>query len=135
MPRVLGVDIPGKKRVEYALRYLYGIGLTRARQIVAQLQIDPLKKADDLSDEEISKIAQMLGQYRLEGDLRREVSQNIRRLIAINSYRGSRHRKGLPVRGQRTRTNARTRKGPRKTVGAVRGKDARSAAKSEAPKA
>ena len=135
MPRVLGVDIPGKKRVEYALRYLYGIGLSSARKIVAEQKIDPSKKADELTDDEISKITQALGQYRLEGDLRREVSQNIRRLIAINAYRGGRHRKGLPVRGQRTRTNARTRKGPRKTVGAVRGKEARSAVKTEAPKA
>lgn len=135
MPRVLGVDIPGKKRVEYALRYLYGIGPGLARKLVSELKIDPAKKADELSDEEINKITQALGQYRLEGDLRREVSGNIRRLIAINCYRGTRHRKGLPVRGQRTRTNARTRKGPRKTVGAVRGKEARSAAKTEAPKA
>lgn len=135
MPRVLGVDIPGKKRVEYALRYLYGIGLSSARKIVSEQKIDPSKKADELTDEEISRITQALGQYRLEGDLRREVSQNIRRLIAINAYRGGRHRKGLPVRGQRTRTNARTRKGPRKTVGAVRGKEARSAVKTEAPKA
>jgi small subunit ribosomal protein S13 len=134
MPRVLGVDIPGKKRVEYALRYLYGIGPGLARKLVEDLKIDPLKKADDLTDEEMNKITQALGQYRLEGDLRREVSGNIRRLVAINCYRGTRHRKGLPVRGQRTRTNARTRKGPRKTVGAVRGKEARSAAKTEAPK-
>lgn len=129
MPRILGVDVPGKKRVEYALRYIHGIGPTRARLLVEELGIDPLKKADDLTDDEMSKISQALGRYRLEGDLRREVASNIRRLIAINSYRGSRHRKGLPVRGQRTRTNARTRKGPRKTVGAVRGKEARSAAK------
>jgi small subunit ribosomal protein S13 len=135
MPRVLGVDIPGKKRVEYALRYLYGIGPGLARKLVTDLKIDPLKKTDDLTDEEMNKITQALGQYRLEGDLRREVSGNIRRLVAINCYRGTRHRKGLPVRGQRTRTNARTRKGPRKTVGAVRGKEARSAAKTDAPKA
>lgn len=129
MPRILGVDVPGKKRVEYALRYIHGIGPARARQIVDSLGIDPLKKADDLNDDETAKISKALGQFRLEGDLRREVAGNIRRLIAINSYRGSRHRKGLPVRGQRTSTNARTRKGPRKTVGAVRGKEARTAAK------
>lgn len=131
MPRILGVDVPGKKRVEYALRYIHGIGPARARQLVEQIGIDPLKKADELTDDETAKITQALGAYRLEGDLRREVAANIRRLIAINSYRGSRHRKGLPVRGQRTKTNARTRKGPRKTVGAVRGKEARSAAKAE----
>lgn len=132
MPRILGVDVPGKKRVEYALRYIYGIGPTRARQIVEQVGIDPLKKADELNDEEISKITQALGAFKLEGDLRREVASNIRRLIAINCYRGIRHKKGLPVRGQRTKTNARTRKGPRKTVGAVRGKEARAAAKAAA---
>ncbi len=132
MPRILGVDVPGKKRVEFALRYIHGIGPARARLLVETLGIDPMKKADDLNDEETAKISQALGQYRLEGDLRREVAGNIRRLIATNSYRGSRHRKGLPVRGQRTSTNARTRKGPRKTVGAVRGKDARTAAKAPA---
>ncbi|HMP75626.1 MAG TPA: 30S ribosomal protein S13 [Kiritimatiellia bacterium] len=129
MPRILGVDVPGKKRVEYALRYIHGIGPARSRLLVEKLGIDPLKKADDLTDEETANISKALGEFRLEGDLRREVASNIRRLIAINSYRGSRHRKGLPVRGQRTSTNARTRKGPRKTVGAVRGKEARTAAK------
>ena len=128
MPRLLGVDLPGKKRVEYSLCYLYGIGHTLAREIVEKAQIDPLKKADALTDEEINKILHILQEYKTEGDLRREVSQNIRRLISINCYRGGRHRKALPVRGQRTRTNARTRKGPRKTVGAVRGKEARAAA-------
>ena len=136
MPRVLGVDIPGKKRVEYALRYIYGIGPASARHIVEALKIDPARKADELTDDEMARISTMLqSDYRIEGDLRREISQNIRRLVATNSYRGSRHRKGLPVRGQRTRTNARTRKGPRKTVGAVRGKEARSAAKAPAPAA
>jgi small subunit ribosomal protein S13 len=128
MPRLLGVDLPGKKRVEYSLCYIYGIGHTMARQIVDKAQIDPLKKAEALTDEEINKILHILQEYKTEGDLRREVSQNIRRLISINCYRGTRHRKSLPVRGQRTRTNARTRKGPRKTVGAVRGKEARAAA-------
>ncbi len=135
MPRVIGVDIPGKKRVEYALRYIYGIGPARAREIVAKAGVDPLKKADALTDEEVTRIASILQGFAVEGDLRREVSQNIRRLIAIGSYRGSRHRKGLPVRGQRTKTNARTRKGPRKTVGAVRGKEARSMVKTGAPAA
>ncbi len=130
MPRVLGIDIPGKKRVEFALRYIYGIGPARARELVALAKIDPSKKANDLTDEEITRLAGLLQeQFVTEGDLRREVTQNIRRLISINSYRGIRHRRGLPVRGQRTSTNARTRKGPRKTVGAVRGKEARAAVK------
>jgi len=131
MPRVMGVDIPGKKRVEYALRYVYGVGPSRARELVAKARIDPLKKADDLTDEEVTRLAGLLQEYVLEGDLRREVQGNIRRLISIGCYRGIRHRKGLPVRGQRTSTNARTRKGPRKTVGAVRGKEARAAVKTE----
>ncbi|MFO7536028.1 MAG: 30S ribosomal protein S13 [Kiritimatiellia bacterium] len=130
MPRILGVDIPGKKRIEYALRYIYGIGPTRSKEIVAKARLDPAKKADDLTDEEINRISGVLQTgYRTEGDLRREVAQNIRRLISIGSYRGTRHKRGLPVRGQRTSTNARTRKGPRRTVGAIRGKEARSAAK------
>ena len=130
MPRLLGVDIPGKKRLEYALRYLYGIGLTTSREAIAKAGLDPAKKADDLTDEEIMKLTAVIrADYTIEGDLRREVGQNIRRLISINCYRGTRHRRGLPVRGQRTKTNARTRKGARRTVGAVRGKDARSAAK------
>ena len=131
MPRVIGVDIPGKKRVEYSLRYIYGVGLARARELVAKAQINPMKKADELTDEEVTRLSALLQDQVLEGDLRREVQQNIRRLISIGCYRGSRHRKGLPVRGQRTSTNARTRKGPRKTVGAVRGKEARSAVKTE----
>jgi small subunit ribosomal protein S13 len=131
MPRVLGVDIPGKKRIEYSLCYIHGIGLARAREIVAKARVEPAKKADDLTPEELRSLLGVIqgGGYRVEGDLRREVTQNIRRLISIGSYRGSRHRKGLPVRGQRTSTNARTRKGPRRTVGAIRGKEARSAVK------
>ncbi len=133
MPRVLGIDIPGFKRVEFALRYIHGIGPTLAREVVAKAGIDPAKKANDLVDEEITKLAQLLQEeYRVEGDLRREVAANIRRIVSIGSYRGLRHRRGLPVRGQRTSTNARTRKGPRRTVGAVRGKEARSAAKQAA---
>jgi len=131
MPRVMGVDIPGKKRVEFSLRYIHGIGPTRAHDIVAKANISPLKKADDLTDEEVTRIAALLQAYALEGDLRREVQGNIRRLISISCYRGSRHRKGLPVRGQRTSTNARTRKGPRKTVGVTRGKENRAAVKTE----
>jgi small subunit ribosomal protein S13 len=130
MPRILGVDIPGKKRIEYSLRYLYGIGPTTAREVIDQAKIKPDTKADDLTDEELARIINVIqNNYRIEGDLRREVAQNIRRLISIGSYRGIRHKRGLPVRGQRTSTNARTRKGPRRTVGAVRGKEARSAAK------
>lgn len=130
MPRLLGVDIPGKKRLEYALRYVYGLGLTTSREVIAKAGLDPAKKADDLTDEDVTKLTAVIrADYTIEGDLRREVGQNIRRLISINCYRGTRHRRGLPVRGQRTKTNARTRKGARRTVGAVRGKDARSAAK------
>lgn len=132
MPRVIGVDIPGRKRVEYALRYIYGIGPAIAKEILVKCKVDPAKKADDLTDDEITRIAQVIqGEYKVEGDLRREVASNIRRLIGVNAYRGTRHRRGLPVRGQRTKTNARTRKGPRKTVGAVRGKEARAAVKSD----
>ena len=130
MPRILGVDIPGKKRIEYSLRYLYGIGPTNAKLVVEEAKIDPTKRADDLTDEELARIINVIqNNYRIEGDLRREVAQNIRRLISIGSYRGIRHKRGLPVRGQRTSTNARTRKGPRRTVGAVRGKEARAAVK------
>jgi small subunit ribosomal protein S13 len=131
MPRLLGVDIPGRKRVEYALRYIHGIGPARARAIVAEARLDPAKHADDLTPEELRSVLGIIQtKFRVEGDLRREISQNIRRLISIGSYRGIRHRRGLPVRGQRTSTNARTRKGPRRTVGAVRGKQARAAVKS-----
>lgn len=130
MPRVLGIDIPGRKRLEYALTYIYGLGLAKSREVIEKAGLDPAKKADDLTDEDITKIGAVIREgYTIEGDLRRETTQNIRRLISINSYRGFRHRRGLPVRGQRTKTNARTRKGPKRTVGAVRGKEARSAAK------
>ena len=130
MPRLLGIDIPGRKRLEYALTYMYGLGLTTSREVIAKSGLDVAMKADDLTDEQVTAITKVLREeYVIEGDLRRKVTQNIRRLISINSYRGSRHRRGLPVRGQRTKTNARTRKGPVRTVGAVRGKEARSAAK------
>jgi len=130
MPRVLGINIPGRKRLEYALTYVYGLGLSKSREVIAKAGLDPAKKADDLTDEDVTKLGAVIREgYTIEGDLRREVTQNIRRLISTNSYRGSRHRRGLPVRGQRTKTNARTRKGPVRTVGAVRGKEARSAAK------
>jgi small subunit ribosomal protein S13 len=128
----MGVDIPGRKRVEYALRYIHGIGPKRASAVVEQCKVDPAKKADDLTPDEIRHIVAFIQDtYRVEGDLRREVSQNIRRLISIGSYRGMRHKRGLPVRGQRTRTNARTRKGGKKTVGAVRDRGERAAIKAK----
>ena len=132
MPKILGIDIPGKKRVEYSLRSICGVGMSRAQEIVRKAHIDPVKLVDDLTGDELIRITNIIQDgYVLEGDLRREVAQNIRRLISISSYRGIRHRKGLPVRGQRTHTNARTRKGVRKTVGVVRGKEARAAVKTE----
>lgn len=117
MPRIIGVDIPGKKRLEVSLTYIYGIGVPRSQEIIAKLGLDPDKTADKLSGDEISRINALLqSEYAVEGDLRRQVQNNIKRLINIHAYRGTRHRVGLPVRGQRTRTNARTRKGKRKTV-------------------
>ena len=121
MPRVLGVDIPKEKRIEASLRYIYGIGWTRAQEVLAQAKIDGNRRAKDLSDEEIARITTIIqNNYITEGDLRREIGENIKRHVSIGSYRGLRHRKGLPVRGQRTRTNARTRKGRKATVGATR---------------
>lgn len=121
MPRVVGVDIPKEKRIEAALTYVYGIGFPSSNKILKEAGIDPNKRAKDLTDEEVSRLSSIIQKsYRVEGDLRREVAGNIRRLIDIGAYRGVRHRRGLPVRGQRTRTNARTRKGPRKTVGVTR---------------
>ncbi|OGV61513.1 MAG: 30S ribosomal protein S13 [Lentisphaerae bacterium RIFOXYB12_FULL_65_16] len=132
MPRILGVDLPANKRVDIALTYLYGIGRTRAKVICQRTQIDPALRANQLTESHVAAITQVLqDSYTVEGDLRRQVAQNIRRLIAIGCYRGSRHRRGLPVRGQRTSTNARTRKGPRKTVGAIRDKTARKLAKGD----
>jgi small subunit ribosomal protein S13 len=130
MPRVLGIDIPGRKRLEYALRYIYGIGPALSKEVIKKAKLEKVKKADDLTDEDIQHLVAVLqSDYNIEGDLRREVSANIRRLISIGSYRGIRHRRSLPVRGQRTKTNARTRKGSKRTVGVIRGKEARSAAK------
>ena len=116
MPRILGVDIPKEIRIEIALTYLYGIGRSLSNVVLKEAAISPDKRAKDLSDEEIARITNTFGKLglRLEGDLRREISQDIKRLMDIGSYRGSRHKKGLPARGQRTRTNARTRKGPRR---------------------
>jgi len=116
MPRILGVDIPKEKRIEISLTYLYGIGRPSSNKILKDANIDPNKRAKDLSEEEVSRITSTLQKsgMKLEGDLRRDISQNIKRLIDIGSWRGMRHKRGLPVRGQRTRTNARTRKGPRR---------------------
>ena len=117
MVRILGVDIPDNKRLEISLRYLYGIGPTLAREIIQKLNLDPGLRSHKLSADDIARISSLLqSEYVVEGDLRRQVQNNIKRLIGIHSYRGIRHRVGLPVRGQRTRTNSRTRKGPRKTV-------------------
>lgn len=126
MPRIIGIEIPGRKRVEIALRAIYGIGPSKAREILKKANIQEGVKADDLTDENINAITGILqNEYVVEGDLRRMVAQDIRRLQSINSYRGLRHRRGLPVRGQRTKTNARTRKGRKQTVGAIRDKTAR----------
>ena len=124
MPRVLGVDIPKNKKIKIALRYIYGIGPKNAMDVLNGVNVDPEKKAGHLSEEEVSKIASYIqSHYKVEGVLRREIAQNIRRLIDIGSYRGLRHKKGLPVRGQRTRCNARTRKGPRPRVGGIKRKE------------
>jgi len=121
MARIVGVDLPNNKRLEVALTYIFGIGFPLARRIIGELQLNPGAKVKDLTEEEVFKLQRHISaNFRVEGDLRREVAQSIKRLIDIGTYRGTRHKKGLPVRGQRTRTNARTRKGPRKTV--ARGK-------------
>jgi len=122
MARILGVDIPGDKRIDVALRYVYGIGPANSRVILDQAQIDPSLRAKSLTEQQLSQIVRAIqeGKYVIEGDLRRELGLNLKRLQAIKCYRGIRHLRGLPVRGQRTQTNARTRKGPRKTVGVVR---------------
>lgn len=117
MARIAGVDLPRGKRVEVGLTYIYGIGRSRSNEILAKAEINPDTRVKDLSEDEIIRLRSVIDRdYMVEGDLRREVSMNIKRLIEIGCYRGQRHRKNLPVRGQRTRTNARTRKGPRKTV-------------------
>ncbi|HOG24121.1 MAG: 30S ribosomal protein S13 [Candidatus Omnitrophica bacterium ADurb.Bin292] len=120
MPRIFGVDIPREKKVEIALTYLYGIGRARSRQVLDEARVDWNKRANDLTESEISAITGIIQKTcRVEGDLRREVQMNIKRLMDIRCYRGVRHVKGLPVRGQRTHTNSRTRKGKRKTVGGL----------------
>ena len=118
MPRIVGVDLPKNKRIDVALRLIYGIGRVNAQQILTATQIDPSIRSGDLTDEQVAKVTQVIqSSHKVEGDLRRETQANIKRLIDIGSYRGSRHKKGLPARGQRTRTNARSRKGPRPRVG------------------
>jgi len=117
MARIEGVDLPRDKRVEIGLRYIYGIGPTRAKEIIEATGVNPDVRVTDLSDSDVSKMRDFISSnYTVEGDLRRQVQMNIKRLIEIGTYRGLRHRRGLPVRGQRTKTNARTRKGPKKTV-------------------
>lgn len=124
MARLLGVDIPNRKKIEYSLRYVYGIGPTRSKNVLEEAEIDPNLRTQDLSEQDLSKITNVIleRKYLVEGDLRRDVTANLKRLQSIRSYRGLRHQRGLPVRGQRTITNARTRKGGRKTVGVVRNK-------------
>ena len=118
MARLVGVDLPRDKRIEVGLTYIYGIGLTTSKQILAETGIDPNTRVKDLTEDEFSKLRDYIQEHlTVEGDLHREVSQNVKRLMEIGCYRGLRHRRGLPVRGQRTHTNARTRKGPRKQIG------------------
>ncbi|MEW6578268.1 MAG: 30S ribosomal protein S13 [Chloroflexota bacterium] len=116
MARIEGVDLPRNKRVEVALTYIYGIGPTRSKQILGQIGVSADTRVKDLTEDEVQKLRESVGHFRVEGELRREVQLNIKRLIEIGSYRGLRHRRSLPVRGQRTKTNARTRRGPRRTV-------------------
>ncbi len=125
MPRLLGVEIPAKKKVAFSLRYIYGIGPARADLILKEAGLPADLRAQDLTEEQLNKILQVITEHKwvVEGDLRREIAGNLKRLQAINCYRGVRHRRGLPVRGQRTSTNARTRKGPRRTVGVTKAKE------------
>ena len=129
MPRIVGIDLPKEKRIEIALTYIFGIGRTLSNKILVEANIDPNVRAKNLTEEDAAKINSILQKgYKVEGDLRREITQNIKRLIGVAAYRGLRHKRSLPVRGQRTHTNARTRKGPRKTVGIRRVKAAPAAA-------
>jgi small subunit ribosomal protein S13 len=117
MARIAGIDIPREKRVEIALTYIFGIGLARSQQVLNRARVSPDTRVKNLTEDEVARLREFIDRnFKVEGDLRREVDMNIKRLIEIGSYRGQRHRRGLPVRGQRTRTNARTRRGPRKTV-------------------
>jgi len=123
MARLIGVEVPDQKKIGIALQYIYGIGPTTALEVCQKANVDSNVRAKDLKDDQLSHLTTVLQGYRIEGDLRREIQTNIKRLMTINCYRGIRHKKGLPVRGQRTSTNARTRKGPRKTVGVIRSKE------------
>ena len=124
MARIAGIDIPREKRVEIALTYIYGVGRTLSSQILKEANVNPGTRVKNLTDEEVSRINTIISRdYEVEGDLRREVTMNIKRFMDIGCWRGLRHRRGLPVRGQRTHTNARTRKGPRKTVGVMKKKE------------
>lgn len=120
MARIAGVDLPENKRVDIGLTYIFGIGRSNVRQILEETKVDPAKRVKDLTEEEINKLQKSVEGLKIEGDLRQEIEQNIKRLEETGSYRGIRHKKGLPVRGQRTRSNARTKRGKRKTVGTVR---------------
>jgi len=123
MARIAGVDLPREKRVEVGLTYIFGIGRTKSNEILAKTGINPDTRIRDLNDDEINKLRELIDkEFKVEGDLRREIALNIKRLMEIGCYRGRRHRMGLPVRGQKTKTNARTRKGPKKTVGVQRKK-------------
>ncbi len=123
MARIAGVDLPREKRVEIGLTYIFGLGRSKANEILKKTAVNPDTRVRDLTDDEISRLREIIDkEYKVEGDLRREISLNIKRLIEIGCYRGRRHRQGLPLRGQRTKTNARTRKGPKKTVGVQRKK-------------
>ncbi len=123
MARIAGIDIPREKRVEISLTYIYGIGLPTSQKVLAQANINPDTRVRDLTEEQVNRLREIVDRrYKVEGDLRREVALNIKRLIEIGSYRGVRHRRNLPVRGQRTKTNARQRRGPKKTVGVRRKK-------------
>jgi small subunit ribosomal protein S13 len=135
MPRIVGVDVPKEKRTEIALTYIFGIGRPLSNKILREANISPDKRAKELTDEEVARLTSIIQRdHRVEGDLRRDTAANIKRLIDIGSYRGFRHKRGLPVRGQRTRTNARTRKGPRKTVGVVRDRETKKKAPAEGEK-
>jgi small subunit ribosomal protein S13 len=135
MPRIAGIDIPDHKKVAFALRYIYGVGPKVADELIAKTRINADKRARDLTTDEINKIQAALDTYMVEGDLRRSVNDNISRLRRIKSYRGARHAAGLPARGQRTRSNARTKRGAKRTIGAIAKEAAATAKPAEAPKA
>ena len=132
MARLIGVEIPNEKRIEVGITYIYGVGPSLAARILKEADVSPDVRVKDLTEEQVNRLTLTIQRgYRVEGDLRREISENIKRMVEIKCYRGLRHRKSLPLRGQRTHTNARTRKGPRKTVGVIRSKEQRSAVKQQ----